>query len=97
MVKKKRRIRIDTRPICNCNAYKFPHKIGGKCKGITFATFYFYNVKQLCNECNCLNDENCDVVYGKESIKEGECYQYQEHYCESEHLPLTFKEREDEP
>ena len=90
----KKRKRNDQRPICRCKAYKFPHKIGGKCKGITFATFYFYNVKQLCNECNCLSNNNCDVVDGLESIKEAECFRYQEHYCPAENLPLDFKDQE---
>ncbi len=97
----KRRIRIDTRPICDCSAYKFPHKIGGKCKGIAFATFHFYQVRSSCEFCNCFCDDrtpiSCDVVDGKEPIASGDCYREQCHHNSGEHLPLTFKEQEDEP
>ena len=88
----KKRIRIDKRPICNCKAYKHPHKIGGKCKGQAFTEFYFYNVRVICNECNCMNDGRCDVVDGLEEIKEAECYREHILYNENEHLPLDFKE-----
>ena len=90
----------DPRPICYCKSYSFPHKIGGKCKGQTFAQFYFYNVREACSECNCLNDDrtpiSCDVVDGTESIKEAECYRERVHSYPSEKLPLQFEFEEDD-
>lgn len=98
--RKARAQRNDKRPICNCHAYKFPHKIGGKCKGIVFATFYFYNDKGLCNQCNCLNDDcspiSCDVVDGTEDIKHGECYRERLHSFPAEKLPLQLEFEEDD-
>lgn len=93
--KKKARLkRNDNRPVCNCNAYKFPHKIGGKCKGQVFAEFYFYKDRDLCDQCNCFNDHcepiSCDVVTGTESIKEAECFIERVHSYPSERLPLEF-------
>lgn len=86
--------RKDPRPICTCSAYKFPHKIGGKCTGRDFAEFHFYNDKSSCEFCNCFNNDrtpfSCDVVDGTESIKEAECYRERCHYNPSERLPLTF-------
>ncbi len=86
--------RNDQRPVCDCNAYSFPHKIGGKCKGQAFAEFYFYNQKDACSECNCLNDArepiSCDVINGTESIKEAECYRDAVHYHPSEHLQIQI-------
>lgn len=86
--------RNDQRPICDCNAYNFPHKIGGKCKGQAFTEFYLSNIKQSCNQCNCLNDDRtlitCDVVDGRESIKEVECYRDAVHYHPSEHLQIEW-------
>lgn len=100
MTKKRRRIRNDQRPICNCHAYKFPHKIGGKCKGIVFATFYFNNDKDLCSQCNCFNDDrspiSCDVVGGTESINEAECYRERVHQYPKEKLPLQLNFEEEE-
>lgn len=89
--KRKARLkRNDNRPICWCNVYKFPHKIGGKCKGQEFTQFYFNYQRQLCHECNCLNENSCDVVDGRESIKHAECYIDRVHCNPSEKLPLTF-------
>lgn len=84
--------RKDPRPICNCSAYPFPHKIGGKCKGIDFAEFFFYQggEREVCNQCNCLNGDKCDVVEGLESINEAECYRERLKYNPSEHLPLEL-------
>lgn len=92
-----RRKRKDPRPICDCDAYNFPHKIGGKCKGRAFLEFYFYCDTSICNECNCYNEDVhcCDALYGKESIKEAECYREQLHYCPGGHLPLQFIEIEE--
>lgn len=96
-MKKKRN---DLRPICNCHAYNFPHKIGGKCKGQVFASFHFYNVKSCCEFCNCLCDDrtpnSCDVVDGTESISEAECYRDAVKYNPKEHLTLSFNFEEDD-
>lgn len=95
-MKKKRK---DLRPICDCSSYKFPHKIGGKCKGKTFAEFHFYNIKSECKFCNCLNDDrtpiSCDVIDGTESIFEGECYRDAAKHNPSEHLIMSFNFEDD--
>lgn len=93
--KRKARLkRNDKRPICDCQAYPFPHKIGGKCKGTVFIEFYFYSQKQSCAECNCLNDDrepiSCDAASGTESIKEAECYRDAVHYHPGEHLQIKY-------
>lgn len=84
----------DQRPICNCNLYKFPHKIGGKCTGRAFTDFYFTNVKECCIMYNCRNDLYgcCDVSAGAESISNAECFIEQKHYHPGEHLPLTIED-----
>lgn len=86
----------DPRPICTCSAYSFPHKIGGKCTGKAFFEFYFYCDRELCEQCNCFNDDrspmSCDVLDGTESIKEAECFIERLHQFPSEHLPLTLIE-----
>ena len=81
-------MRKDPRPICDCSAYPFPHKIGGKCKGTAFAEFYFYFDREHCEQCNCMNGNECDVVTGRESINEAECYAERLHSFPAEHLPL---------
>lgn len=64
----------DTRPICKCDAYSFPHRVGGKCTGAAFAEYNWYYLREYCDSCNCNADTHCDVVTGQESIKHGECY-----------------------
>lgn len=92
--RKARMNRNDLRPICTCSAYNFPHKIGGKCTGKTFAEFHFHNDKSMCEFCNCLNDDrapnSCDIVDGTEKISEGECFRDRCHHNPKEHLPLSF-------
>lgn len=101
--KRKARIkRNDLRPVCDCSAYNFPHKIGGKCSGSAFAEHHFYNDKSCCEFCNCLNDDrtpkSCDVVDGTESIHEGECYRDAVKHNPKEHLILSFNfEEENDP
>lgn len=98
--RKARAKRNDKRPICNCNAYGFPHKIGGKCKGRAFAEFNFYQIGAHCKYCNCFNDDRtpktCDVVDGTESISEAECYRDAVKYNPKEHLILSFDFEEDQ-
>lgn len=91
----RRKKRKDYRPICTCSVYGFPHRIGGKCRGSTFTNFYFLNIQTLCDECNCKEDNVCEVGVGKESIKEAECYIEAQHDNPGEYLPLEFKEPED--
>lgn len=64
---------MDSRPICTCKAYPFPHRIGGKCKGEEFIQTQLGS--NHCQTCNCDNDGTCEVLTGQESIKEAECYQ----------------------
>lgn len=91
-----RKRKPDDRPICDCSAYKFPHKIGGKCTGDAFLEFYFYNIRQCCEQCNCFRDDQtpatCDAMNGAESISEAECYIERVHYHPGEHLPINFIE-----
>lgn len=65
---------MDRRPICKCSAYKFPHKIGGKCKGSEFTENYYVYDGSACKFCNCNSGGECQVAVGQESIKEAECY-----------------------
>jgi len=65
---------MDYRPICDCGAYHFPHKLGGgKCDGSAYAEYYSLHVGSSCEGCNCYQG-GCDVIAGKEKIKYGECY-----------------------
>ena len=67
---------IDTRPVCTCGAYAFPHKLGGgKCDGSTFAEHQYYYVRSECEYCNCNTGYQCDVITGQEAIAHGDCYQ----------------------
>lgn len=86
----------DSRPICRCKAYKFPHRVGGKCNGSAFAKAYFEFDRDLCSLCNCYDDNNqptsCDVVDGRESIKEAECFRERIHHFPAENLPLKVED-----
>ncbi len=86
--------RKDDRPLCECNAYRFPHKIGGKCKGNDFLEYYLYNDQELCNQCNCFRDDitpfQCDALNGAEDIKNAECYIERIHSYPGEYLPINF-------
>lgn len=58
---------------CGCDAYKFPHRIGGgKCTGSQWAEFYHNNIRSECDGCNCTDGADCDVADGRESINECE-------------------------
>ena len=76
--------RVDSRPICTCGAYDFPHRVGGRCDGSAFAEYMWYYDNQYCQFCNCNNNNQCEVVTGQESIKEAECFAF----CEDYYLPL---------
>lgn len=85
----------DPRPICYCNVYKFPHKADSKrCGGRTFMEFYLYNIRELCEQCNCFNEEesSCDAAEGRESLKEAECYIERVSQQPSEKLPITMED-----
>lgn len=81
---------VDKRPICDCSAYKFPHRVGGRCKGYDFTTFYFYNIKELCELCNCNNNGSCDASTGLENIRHAECYQEALREKSGEHLIINY-------
>lgn len=82
----------DHRPICTCSAYRFPHKIGGRCTGAEFAEFQFYNVRSNCEFCNCNAETHCDVATGQESIKEAECYIDACHSAPGEYLIISMEQ-----
>ena len=84
--------KIDNRPICNCKAYSFPHKVGGKCKGHDFLHFYFTHIKTLCSVCNCNAAYECEAATGKESIKEAECFLEAHTETPSYHLLLKIED-----
>lgn len=68
-----KRIRIQV--TCECTAYNFPHRIGGgKCYGRVWCESYREIDSNLCDTCNCFNNNSCDVVNGLECFKFGECY-----------------------
>lgn len=84
----------DPRPICDCSAYSFPHKVGGgKCRATMYTEFYLYNIKEHCAQCNCFNESenSCDVAQGLESIKEGDCYQEALSQSPGEHLQISWE------
>ena len=81
----------DHRPICNCDSYPFPHKIGGKCTGRSYTQYYFNFDRNLCDTCNCCRRYECDISNGSESIEYAECYIDFCHYHPGEHLPLNFE------
>ena len=83
---------MDNRPICNCKAYPFPHKVGGKCTGSDFLQFYFTHIKELCSSCNCNASTECEAATGKESIKEAECFLEAHTEIPSYHLPLKIED-----
>ena len=87
--------RKDDRPICTCSSYPFPHRVGGKCNGSAFTTFYFYNLHNLCNECNCNKGETCDVADGREHYHNAECLRDACHYAPGEYLQLEIEEPEE--
>jgi len=84
--------RKDSRPVCLCSAYKFPHRIGGKCTGSAFVEFYHTYVRTSCNGCNCNSNNGCDVANGSESINNAECYQEAQHYNPGEVLPIKLED-----
>lgn len=91
-----RKWRFDKRPICDCNAYDFPHRIGGKCKGQDFTLYHFFYDKAECKYCNCNCETYCDVAEGIENIKQAECHRAATLHSPGGHLPLhsTFLEEQ---
>lgn len=81
---------MDNRPICRCSAYKFPHRIGGKCKAEDFLESQIYGNKEYCESCGCFN-QGCEVLQGRESLANSECYKAQRHYNPAGYLPLFSK------
>ena len=89
----------DKRPICDCNARTYPHKIDDKkCGGRKYFQYVLIFEPSHCEYCNCFREEDvsCDALDGRESIKGAECYIDAIHYRPGEHLPLTPEEPDDE-
>ena len=65
-------MRLEGRQItCRCNAYKFPHRLGGgRCSGAKWAENYFYQIRTECEGCNSNCETHCEVATGQESITE---------------------------
>jgi len=64
--------------ICRCNAYRFPHRLGGgRCSGLLWADSYNKHERDLCGSCNSNVNGICEVAEGIESIRE--CEGFQEH------------------
>ncbi len=82
----------DPRPICRCPAYAFPHRVGGRCTGTTFAEFYFDNIQTWCKFCACNIAGECQVIEGNKSIKVGECYIHREQSYPGQNLPIKFED-----
>lgn len=82
--KKKKRARRKGEFICDCTAYKFPHRFsGGKCNGnfIVEETWNKnYGLCGSCENCNLVNKTDsvpyCEVLEGQEP--ENECPDWQE-------------------
>jgi len=54
---------------CICNAYNFPHRLGGgKCNGIGIVIKYLHS--KTCFTCPCYVSKTCEVIEGSESIKQ---------------------------
>lgn len=85
----------DQRPHCYCTVYPFPHKaVSKKCGGRAFTGFYLYNIQQDCNQCNCYREEShsCDVMDGRESLQEAECYRERILHHPNEKLPIKMED-----
>lgn len=60
---------------CECNAYEFPHRIGGgTCTGDQWCASFRIIDSSLCNSCNCFGSE-CEAATGQDSFKNGDCYE----------------------
>ena len=61
-----------------CSAYSFPHRLGGgSCTGADWANSYLTHEREYCDCCPLLQEGQCQVAQGLESIQE--CPGYQEH------------------
>lgn len=97
MAKHLRRLRGDMRPICNCGAYAFPHKLGGgRCDGSTFAEHYHLHQRNGCEFCNLNHNSTCDAITGQEHIKYGDCYTDALYNGPGYHVPLEYIPDEEE-
>jgi hypothetical protein len=60
--------------ICNCRAYKFPHRFGGgKCNMIQIAEDSLFT--RICANCSLYRGFFCEAIEGQESVREGACFQ----------------------
>jgi len=66
--------------VCDCNAYKFPHRFGGgKCHGTSIVSEHwnlYWGHCEECEGCNSFVNGQCEVDMGLE--KESECQVFQE-------------------
>ena len=71
-MKKKKR---EYEQICDCLAYKFPHRLfGGRCDGMVI----IYETKadgSQCHDCHLYDDGECQVLEGLEYVKNAPCAQ----------------------
>ena len=66
--------------VCDCPAYKFPHRFGGgKCTGFKVVSDHwstYFGHCDDCQSCNSLDGAVCQVMQGVE--RETECQVFQE-------------------
>lgn len=66
--------------VCECSAYKFPHRFGGgRCTGIFLVQNHwseYWGQSEDCQRCNSLETHTCAVTDGRE--RETECAIWQE-------------------
>ena len=75
---------------CLCEAYEFPHRIGGgRCSGSSWAESYMEVVGECCKRCSAWRGPaECDVADGAEAIKYCEGFQDHLHYQPILRLPV---------
>ena len=90
VVKRRRRFAQVT---CWCQAYTFPHRIGGgKCSGAEWVASYREIIAEACLLCNEYTEYGCVVADGRESYEECEGYHDCLHRGSSVCLPQTVED-----
>lgn len=85
--------------ICICNAYDYPHRLGGgNCNGsewcISFRSIDSYD----CQQCNHNTNDECDITTGQEELNTTDCEciveELRTRYIEDEYgyLPLDVED-----
>ena len=79
---------------CWCNAYDFPHRIGGgRCDASEWVVGYMTNCGEYCETCIMKTGvASCDVSEGKESIRYCDGYQDYLHRQNNDRLPRDLEE-----